>query len=175
MWNLRRGGIKLMSPALAVGFLTSGPPGMSLAIFSFSWLFFWYWAPWAFLYFEDESFVTLFANNFSHSERCILILFTVSFFLLFLQKSWSLIMSHLFVFISISLWDGSKKICDLCQRVFFLFSSKSFIVPGLTLNLWFILSLFLYIMSGSILFACRCPVFLEQLIEDTVFTPLCMF
>ena len=33
-----------------------------------------------FAYFEDESFVTLFANNFSHSEGCVLILITVSFF-----------------------------------------------------------------------------------------------
>ena len=33
-----------------------------------------------FAYLEDESFVTLFANNFSHSEGCVLILNTVSFF-----------------------------------------------------------------------------------------------
>ena len=70
-----------------------------------------------FAYLEDESFVTLFANNFSHSEGCVLILNTVSFFC---AKAFKLnyIKS---VFIFITLQDGSRKICNLRQRVFFLF------------------------------------------------------
>ena len=54
-----------------------------------------------------------------------------------LQKILSLINSCvlIFVFISIILGDGSKKCCcDLCQRMFCLFSSKSFIVSSLTLR-----------------------------------------
>ena len=52
-----------------------------------------------------------------------------------MQKLLSFIRSHLFifVFISITLGGGSKtSCCDLCQRVFFLFSSKSFIVSSFT-------------------------------------------
>ena len=50
-----------------------------------------------------------FANIFSHSEGCLLILFMVS---VAVQKLLSFIRSHLFifVFISISLGDGSKRI-----------------------------------------------------------------
>ena len=53
--------------------------------------------------------VDSFANIFSHSEGCIFILFMVSFAV---QKLLSFIKSHLviFVFISISLGGGSKKI-----------------------------------------------------------------
>ena len=49
------------------------------------------------------------ANIFSHSEGCLFVLFMVSFAV---QKLLSFIRSHLFifVFISISLGDGSKKI-----------------------------------------------------------------
>ena len=52
--------------------------------------------------------VDLFANIFSHFEGCLFILFTVSFAV---QKLLSLIRSHLFVFvfISITLGGGSKK------------------------------------------------------------------
>ena len=51
---------------------------------------------------------TWFANNFSHSEGCLFILFMVSFAV---QKILSFTRSHLFifVFISISLGGGSKK------------------------------------------------------------------
>ena len=53
--------------------------------------------------------VDSFANIFSHSEGCLLVLFTVSFAV---QKLLSFIRSHLFifVFISITLGGGSKKI-----------------------------------------------------------------
>uniref|UniRef100_A0A8C9B8K2 Uncharacterized protein n=1 Tax=Phocoena sinus TaxID=42100 RepID=A0A8C9B8K2_PHOSS len=53
--------------------------------------------------------VALFANIFSHSEGCLFVLFLVSFAV---QKLLSFIRSHLFifVFISISLGGGSKKI-----------------------------------------------------------------
>ena len=64
--------------------------------------------------------VASFANIFSHSEGCLFVLFMVSFAV---QKLLSLIRSHLFIFvlISISLGGGSKRIfCDLCDRVFCL-------------------------------------------------------
>ena len=63
--------------------------------------------------------VVSFANIFSHSEGCLFVLFMVSFDV---QKLLSLIRSHLFifVFIFITIGGGSKKICGLCQRVFFL-------------------------------------------------------
>ena len=76
--------------------------------------------------------VASFANIFSHSEGCLFFLFVVSFAV---HKLLSLIRSHLFisVFIFITLGDGSKRsCCDLCQSVFFLFSSRSFIAFGLT-------------------------------------------
>ena len=53
--------------------------------------------------------VSSFANIYSHSEGCLFILFMVSFAM---QKLLSVIRSHLFifVFISISLGGGSKRI-----------------------------------------------------------------
>ena len=74
--------------------------------------------------------VTSFANIFSHYEGCLLVLFPVSFAV---QKLLSFIMSHLFifVFISLSLGGGSKgSCCDLRQSVLPIFSSKSLIVSG---------------------------------------------
>ena len=51
-----------------------------------------------------------------------------------MQKLLSLIRSHLFVFISITLGDGSKKILlqFMSNSVLPMFSSKSFIVPSFT-------------------------------------------
>ena len=93
-----------------------------------------------------------FANIFSHSEGCLFVLFMVSFVV---QKLWSFIRSHLFifVFISITLRDGSKKILlwFMSKSVHPMFSSKSFIVSGLNLGLESILSLFLCIVLGSVL------------------------
>ena len=53
--------------------------------------------------------VALFANIFSHSEGCLLVLFMVSFAV---QELLSFIRSHLFIFgfFSISLGGGSKRI-----------------------------------------------------------------
>ena len=77
--------------------------------------------------------VDSFANIFSHSEGYLFVLFMVSFAV---QKLWSFIRSHLFifVFISITLGGGSKKILPwfMSKSVLSMFSSKSFIVSGLT-------------------------------------------
>ena len=77
--------------------------------------------------------IVSFANIFSHSECCLFILFMVSFAV---QKLLSFIRSYLFifVFIFIILGGGSKKILlwFMSKSVFPMFSSKSFIVSGLT-------------------------------------------
>ena len=77
--------------------------------------------------------VDSFANIFSHSEGCLFVLFIVSFAV---QKLWSFIRSHLFifVFIFITLRVGSKKILlqFMSKSVLPIFSSKSFIVSHLT-------------------------------------------
>ena len=74
-----------------------------------------------------------FVNIFSHSEGCLFVSFMVSFAV---QKHLSFIWSHLyiFVFISIFLGGGSKKILlwFMSKIVPPVFSSKSFIVSGLT-------------------------------------------
>ena len=68
--------------------------------------------------------VVSFANIFSHSEGCLLVLFMVSFAV---KKLLSLIRSHLFifVFIFITLGGGSKKILlqFMSKSVLPLFSS----------------------------------------------------
>ena len=73
------------------------------------------------------------ANIFSHSEGCLFVLFMVSYAV---QKLLGFIRSHLFifVFISISLGGGSKRILlwFMSYSVLPVFSSKSFIVSGLT-------------------------------------------
>ena len=77
--------------------------------------------------------VTSFANIFSQPVGCLFVLFMVSFDV---QKLLSLIRSHLFifVFISITLGDRSKKILlrFMSESVLPMFSSRSFIVSGLT-------------------------------------------
>ena len=77
--------------------------------------------------------VALFGNIFSHSEGCLFILSMVSFAV---QRLLSLIRSHLFIFafISIALGSGLKKILlqFMSKSVLPMFSSKSFIVSGLT-------------------------------------------
>ena len=75
--------------------------------------------------------VALFANIFFQSVGCLFILFMVPFAL---QKVLSLIRSHLFIFISITLGDESKKILlqFMSKSVLPMFSSKRFILSGLT-------------------------------------------
>ena len=71
-----------MTHALAVGFLTIGPLGFSLPIF-FIGLFgvLDIELHEIFVYSEGEFCVTLFANNCSHSEGCVFILFYCFLFL----------------------------------------------------------------------------------------------
>ena len=77
--------------------------------------------------------VALFANIFSRSVGCLFILFMVPFAV---QKLLSLIRSHLFIFVFIfmTLGGGSKKILlqFMSKSVLPMFSSKSFLVSGLT-------------------------------------------
>ena len=77
--------------------------------------------------------VDSFANISSYFEGCLFVLFMVSFAM---QKLLSFIRSHLFtfVFISLTLGGGSKKILlwVMSKSVPPVFSSKSFIVSGLT-------------------------------------------
>ena len=81
----------------------------------------------------DLSSVTLFANIFSHSVGYLFILFRVSFAV---QKLFSLIKSHLFLFVFtvVTLRGGSEKMLlwFMSGRVWPKFySNKSFIVSGL--------------------------------------------
>ena len=75
--------------------------------------------------------VVSFAIIFSYSEGCLFILFIVSFAV---QKHLSLIRSHLFVFISITLEGESKRILlsFMSKSILSMFSSKSLIVSGFT-------------------------------------------
>ena len=77
--------------------------------------------------------VASFAIIFSHSEGFLFILLIVSFVV---QKLLSLIRSHLFIFAFISniLGGGSQRILLWCisESVLPMFSSRSFIVSGLT-------------------------------------------
>ena len=96
--------------------------------------------------------VALFAIIFSCFEGCLFILFMVSFAV---QKFLSLIQSHLFifVFISITLGGGSKKslLRFMSKSILPLFSSKSFIVSSGTFRSLILLSLFLCMVLGSVL------------------------
>ena len=75
--------------------------------------------------------LVLFAIIFSHSEGCLFTLLILSFPV---QKLLSLIRSQLFLFLFPLLWEVGHRgsCCDLCQKTFCLFCSKSFIVSGLT-------------------------------------------
>ena len=96
--------------------------------------------------------VALFGNIFSHSEGCLFILSMVSFAV---QRLLSLIRSHLFIFafISIALGSGLKKILlqFMSKSVLPMFSSKSFIVSGLTFRSLIHFGLFLCMVLGSVL------------------------
>ena len=76
--------------------------------------------------------VALVAIIFSNSEGCLFTLLIVSFVV---QKLLNLIRSHcLFLLLLPLLWevDPRGSCCDLCQKGFCLFSSRSFLVSGLT-------------------------------------------
>ena len=90
-----------------------------------------------YVYFENQHPVGHIAcNMFSHSEGCLFVLFMVSFVM---EKLVSLIGSHLFifVFISISLGDWPKKSWYnfMSENVLPLMSSKSFMVSCLIQSL----------------------------------------
>ena len=72
--------------------------------------------------------VGLFAIFFSHSEDCLFIWFIVYFAV---QKLLNLIRSHSFIFIFITLEDGSKKVLLQLMSKSILFTCKSFIVSDL--------------------------------------------
>ena len=96
--------------------------------------------------------VASFANIFSQSVGCLFILFMASFAV---KKFSSLIRSHLFifVFISISLRDRSKKIYSfgLCQSVPPMYSYRSFIVSWIIFKSLIILSSFLCMLLENVL------------------------
>ena len=77
--------------------------------------------------------VVSFAVIFSHPESCLFTLFIVSFAV---QKLLSLIRSHLFTFVLISITVGSRSqrilLSFMSLSVLPMFSSKSLIVSGLT-------------------------------------------
>ena len=77
--------------------------------------------------------IALFADIFFHSKSCIFVLLMVSFAI---QKLLHWIRFHLsiFVFIFITVGDGTKKSCDLCQSVLPMFFSKGLIASGLILR-----------------------------------------
>ena len=85
--------------------------------------------------------VASFAIIFSHSEGCLFILFIVSFAV---QRLLSLIRSHLFIFVFISITLGGESKRNLLpftsKSVLAMFSSKSFIVSEHCLFLKFKLS-----------------------------------
>ena len=76
--------------------------------------------------------VDSFAKIFSHSVGCLFVLFKVSFAV---QKLFSLIRSHLFIFVLIvnTLRGGSEKmlLSFMSESVWPMFSSKGFLVSGL--------------------------------------------
>ena len=90
---------------------------------------------------------------FSHSEGCLFTLLIVSFAV---QKLLSLIRSHsfTFVFISITLEGGSKRILlsIMSKSILPVFSSKSFIVSGFTFRSLICFEfIFVYMVLGSVL------------------------
>ena len=93
-----------------------------------------------------------FANIFFHSEGCLFIFFVVSFAV---QKLWSFMRSHLFifVFISIALGGESKKILlwFMSKSVPPMFLSKSFIVSGLTFRSLIHFGVIFCMVLGSVL------------------------
>ena len=109
-----------------------------LPIFGLGCLVFWYWAAWAACVFWKLILSQLLCLQiFSPILRVVFS--TCLWFPFPVQKFLSFIRSYLFIFvcISISLGGGSKRILLWCmsQSALPMFSSKSFIVSGLTLGL----------------------------------------
>ena len=76
--------------------------------------------------------VSSYAIIFFHSKGCLFTLLIVSFVV---QKLLSFIRSHLFILLLFPVfWEVGHRgsCCDLCQSVLPMFSSRSFIVSGLT-------------------------------------------
>ena len=98
--------------------------------------------------------VVSFAIIFSYSGCCLFILLIVFFAV---QKLLSLIRSHLFTFVFIpitqKLGDGSQRImlCFMSSSVLLMFSSKSFIVSGLTFRSLIHFEFFFVYCLGSVL------------------------
>ena len=121
--------------------------------------------------------VASFANIFSHSEGCLLVLLMVSFAV---QKLLSLTSSHLFTsaFISFALGDWSKKILlrFMSKNLSPMFSSRSFMVSCLTFrSLTQFEFIFVYGVrecSNFIFFTRSCPAFPTPLVKETLFSPL---
>ena len=110
-----------------------------LGLFPTFWLdclFFWYWVVWAVRIFFKLIICQFFPLLlfFSHSEGCLFTLFVVSFAV---QKLLSLIRSHLFTFVFISItlggWVIEGSCFDLCHQVFLcLCFPLRVLVSGLT-------------------------------------------
>ena len=96
--------------------------------------------------------IASFVNILSHSVGCLFLLFMVSFAI---KRLLSLIRSHLFifVFISITLGDRSKKILlQFMKRIFCLFSSKTFRLSSFTFKYLIHFECFcVYMVLGSVL------------------------
>ena len=118
--------------------------------------------------------ITSFANIFSHSVGCLFVLLWVSFAvqkLVCLNKSYLFI----FVFISIILGGRSKKLfLRFVSENLPLFSSRSFIVFGLTFRSWIQFQLIFVCKEWFNLIFKRVAVqFFQHIVEETIFPTLC--
>ena len=97
--------------------------------------------------------VASFANTFSQSVGCPFVLFMVSFAV---QKLLSLIRSHLFSFIPITLKGSCKKILlrFMSKSVLPIFTPRSFIVSRLTFRSLMHFEFTFYMVLGSVLISC---------------------
>ena len=144
----------LSHPSMQAGKM---PIQVFLPVLKLGCLSFWYWVQWAIYMFLDINplSVTYYLQIFSPISVANLWGFFLSIVSFAVQKLLSLIKSRLFLL---------------------LFSSRSFMISGLTFRS--ILSLFLYMVWDSVLisfFSCSCPVYFSaQLNKETVF-PRCLF
>ena len=92
-----------------------------------SCLFCWYWVDELLDLEINPLSVASFAIIFPHSEGCLFTMFVVSFAV---WKLLSLMRSHLFIFISITLVGGHRGSCFMSSSILPVFSCKGFIVSG---------------------------------------------